>query len=150
MTKTYRVNAATRIINGAFGLMTRLGLGERYRHNLAVGGRKTGRVYSTPVDVIEHEGARYLVAAYGVVNWVRNVRASGEAALSRGRQRETVKVTEVIGRGAVPVLRRYFEQVPVTRDYFGFGASSSDDDVLRGLANHPVFRVDVGDRRPAA
>ena len=53
MAKTYRLSPGTRLINSLFRALTRLGLGASYRHILTVPGRKTGRLYSTPVDIIE-------------------------------------------------------------------------------------------------
>jgi deazaflavin-dependent oxidoreductase (nitroreductase family) len=94
MAKTYRLSLGTRLINMAFRLMTRLGLGASYRHILTVPGRKTGRLYSTPVDLIEVDGHRWLVAGYGPAGWVRNARAAGEVTLSRGRQTDKFKVEE--------------------------------------------------------
>jgi deazaflavin-dependent oxidoreductase (nitroreductase family) len=84
MAKTYRLSLGVRLINSVFRLMTRLGLGASYRYVLTVPGRTTGRLYSTPVDVIEAEGDRWLVAAYGPSSWARNTRAAGEVTLSRG------------------------------------------------------------------
>jgi len=65
MAKTYRHHSGTRLINSWFHTLTRLGLGASYRHMLTVRGRKTGRLHSTPVDVIEAGGHRWLVAGYG-------------------------------------------------------------------------------------
>ncbi len=56
MAKTYRLSSGARLINSVFRLMTRLGLGASYRYVVTVPGRKTGRLYSTPVDVIEDGG----------------------------------------------------------------------------------------------
>jgi deazaflavin-dependent oxidoreductase (nitroreductase family) len=89
--KTYTVGFGSRAINGVFTIMTMLGLGASYRFMLAVRGRKTGRAYSVPVDVMEVDGDTYLVAGYGVTNWVHNVRAVGEVTLSR--------------RGSLPEIR---------------------------------------------
>jgi hypothetical protein len=58
MAKTYRLSVGARLINSVFRLMTRLGLGASYRYILTVPGRKTGRLYSTPVDAIEVAGYR--------------------------------------------------------------------------------------------
>lgn len=138
MSKTYRVN---RPINWVFRTMTRLGLGASYRHVLTVRGRKTGREYSTPVDVMRVGGDRWLVAGYGPVNWTKNVRASGVATLSRGRHSQRYRVEEVGPTDAVPVLRAYLEQVRVTRAYFDAGLDSPDDTVAAEVARHPVFRL---------
>jgi hypothetical protein len=41
-----------------------------------------GRLYSTPVDAIEVDGSRWLVAGYGRPAWAANVRALDEVTLS--------------------------------------------------------------------
>ena len=94
-----------------------------------------------PTDCIA-DGVRWLVAPYGVVNWVRNARASGEVTLRRGRRSETVKVTEVEPDAAVPVLRTYLKQVPITRPYFDVRPESPDEAFAQEFPRHPVFRID--------
>src|SRR6266545_3598454 len=112
-----------------------------YRHILTVPGRKTGRPYSTPVDVIDLDDRRWLVAGYGPSNWVRNVRAAGEVTLSRGRRSDRFDVVEADALDAVPVLRKYMTEIRVTRPYFDASPDSHDDDVAAELARHPVFRL---------
>jgi deazaflavin-dependent oxidoreductase (nitroreductase family) len=141
MAKTYRLSRGTRPINSLFRVLTRLGLGASYRHILTVPGRKTGRLYSTPVDIIELDGQRWLVAGYGPTNWVRNVRAAGEVTLSRGRHSHRFRVEEAEGPAAVPVLRKYVTKIRVTRPYFDAAPDSPDEDVAAELRRHPVFRL---------
>jgi len=148
MARTYRVNAGARLINRVFATMTRLGLGKSYRHVLTVPGRRTGTAHSTPVDVMSRNGERWLVAAYGVTNWVRNARAAEWVTVSRGRRSETVHVTELSPEASVPVLRQYLREVPVTRPYFDVTADSPDDAVAADARRHPVFRLDVPDADP--
>jgi deazaflavin-dependent oxidoreductase (nitroreductase family) len=139
--KTYKRNLATRLINWWFRSLTKLGLGVSYRHTLPVPGRKTGRPHSTPVDVIEVGGDRWLVAGYGPANWVLNIRAHGEVTLSRGGHVETYKVEEVGAEDAVPVLRKYIAEIRVTRPYFDATPNSSDETVAAELSRHAVFRL---------
>jgi deazaflavin-dependent oxidoreductase (nitroreductase family) len=144
--KTYRLSRGTRLVNSAFRLLTRLGLGASYRHILTVRGRKTGRLYSTPVDVIEHDGQRWLVAGYGPANWVANVRTAGEVTLSRGRRSDRFKVEEAAPAAAVPVLRRYMSQIRVTRAYFDADPESSDEQVwpnFRGTRSFASSRLEL-------
>ncbi len=141
MAKTYRLSPGTRLINSIFRALTRLGLGASYRHILTVPGRKTGRLYSTPVDIIELDDERWLVAGYGATNWVRNVRAAGEVTLSRGRQSHRFRVEEADGPAAVPVLRKYMTEIRVTRPYFDAAPDSPDEDVAAELPRHAVFRL---------
>ena len=45
--------------------MVGLGIGLRHNYLLQVAGRTTGRVYSTPIDLLELKTGRFLVAAGG-------------------------------------------------------------------------------------
>jgi deazaflavin-dependent oxidoreductase (nitroreductase family) len=141
MAKTYRLSPGARLINSLFRTLTRLGLGASYRHILTVPGRKTGRLYSTPVDIIELDDQRWLVAGYGPTNWVRNVRAAGEVTLSRGRHTQRFRVEEADGPAAVPVLRKYMSKIRVTRPYFDAAPDSPDEDVAAELPRHATFRL---------
>lgn len=85
MAKTYRMGAFTRFSNAISAAMIRLGLGPAGMHLLTIKGRKTGLPRTTPVNLIEHQGRRWLVAPYGEVSWVRNARAADEVELRRGR-----------------------------------------------------------------
>ena len=141
MARTYRVNAMERAINAVFRLLTRLGLGAKYRYILTVRGRKTGKEYSTPVDVMERDGRRFLVAPYGVVSWVRNARAAGEVTLSRGGRTERVRVSELSPQASAPVLRQYISEVRVTRPYFDVTPGSTDQAFAAEAPRHPVFEI---------
>jgi deazaflavin-dependent oxidoreductase (nitroreductase family) len=141
MAKTYGRHLGTRLINWWFRTLTKLGLGARYRQILTVPGRKTGRPHSTPVDVIEVGGDRWLVAGYGPANWVLNTRAHGEITLSRGGHSETYKVEEVGAEDAIPVLRKYIAEIRVTRPYFDATPNSSEEAVAAELSRHAVFRL---------
>ena len=77
-------NPFDRTVNRAFGFLLKLGVGLSHNYLLEVRGRKTGRVYATPVNVLEHGGKEYLVAPRGYTQWVRNAEASGAATLVRG------------------------------------------------------------------
>ena len=142
MAKTYRLNLGARLINSVFRQMTRLGLGASYRYVLTVPGRKTGRPYSTPVDVIETGGARWLVSAYGPSSWVRNTRAAREVTLSRGGRSENFRVVEPDVQAAVPALRAYIDEIKVTRPYFDADSDSPDTTIAAELKRHAVFRLE--------
>jgi deazaflavin-dependent oxidoreductase (nitroreductase family) len=141
MAKTYRRSLGTRLINSLFRALTGLGLGASYRHILTVPGRKTGRLYSTPVDILDVDGQCWLVAGYGPASWVRNVRAAGEVTLSRGRHSQRFKVEEAEVRAAIPVLRKYIREIRVTRPYFDASSDSPDEEIAAELSRHTVFRL---------
>lgn len=141
MTITYHTNTGTRLVNGAFSLLVRFGLGKDYRYILTVPGRKTGQPRSCPVDVMDDGQQRWLVAPYGVTNWVRNARAAGQVTLRRAGRRETLRVTEVPAADRVPILRQYWREVPVTRKFFGTTSTSSDELWATEAQRHPVFHL---------
>jgi deazaflavin-dependent oxidoreductase (nitroreductase family) len=142
MAKTYRISAGTRLVNGVFSAMTRLGVGKAYRHVLTVRGRSSGLPRSVPVDIMRSaDGRRWLVAGYGVSSWVHNVRAAGEVAISRGGRSESLRTVEVAPEDSVPVLRQYLREVPVTRPYFDITADSADNEVAAEAVRHPVFEL---------
>jgi hypothetical protein len=87
------------------------------------------------------DGERWLVAAYGTTNWVRNARAAGLVTLRRGGRSETVQVTELDPSDSAPVLRQYLREVPVTRPYFAVTADSPDEEIIADAPRHPVFRL---------
>jgi hypothetical protein len=72
-----------KIFNRAFGFLVGLGLGFAHNYLLEVRGRKSGKLFSTPVDLLELQGKRFLVAPRGRTQWVRNAEAAGEITLRR-------------------------------------------------------------------
>src|SRR5262249_65717 len=113
----------------------------RTRYLLTVRGRTSGRVYSTPVTLVEGGGFRWLVAPYGEVAWVRNARAAGEALVSRGRRIESVVLFALDPEEAGPVLKRYVTEVPITRPYFDATPASNLTAFAAEASRHPVFRI---------
>jgi hypothetical protein len=141
MARTYRLTPATRLINRLSAGMIKAGVAASYAHILTVRGRTTGRLLSTPVDVITIGQDRWLVGAYGPTNWTRNARAAGEVTLRRGRRSQRYTVSEPNPPDAVPVLREYITRIRVTRPYFDATKDSPDDAIMAELATHPVFRL---------
>ena len=140
MAKTYQMNAFTRFGNTMSAAMIKLGIGPAGLHLLRVRGRKTGLLRTTPVNLIEHQGRRWLVAPYGEVAWVRNVRAAGQAELLRGSTAERIQLREATTEEAVPVLRAYLRQLKlVVGPYFDVSPSSPDAAFVAEAPRHPVF-----------
>ena len=69
-------------LNPQMALASKLGVSIRGSRILAVKGRKSGQWRTTPVNLLVHDGRRYLVSPRGQTQWVRNLRAigTGEAA----------------------------------------------------------------------
>ncbi len=139
--RPYRLSPWRRALNALVRPLARLGLAGRRTHLLTVPGRRSGRLWTTPVSLVEHDGARWLVAPYGERNWVRNARAAGWVELRRGRRRWRCRVEEAAPAEAVPVLRRYYALGVVTRPFFDVTLASSDEEWLAEAPRHPVFRL---------
>ena len=84
------------------GLLTRAGIGPKGMHTLEVQGRRSGQPRKTPVNVLDFEGSRYLVAPRGETEWVRNLRASGHGKLLLGRRTEDFTGVELSDAEKVP------------------------------------------------
>jgi deazaflavin-dependent oxidoreductase (nitroreductase family) len=108
---------------------------------LTVRGRKSGQPRTTPVVVIEQDGERYLVSPYGIVDWVRNLRAAGEAILTRGRREEKMQATELPGDQAAHALKKLLAgNLPAfLTDPLGVTAESSLEEIQQAAKEHPVF-----------
>ena len=106
---------------------------------LTVRGRKSGLPRTVSIAMIERNGKRYVGSVYGIVDWVRNLRAAGEATLTRGRRSETINVRELPTGEAALVLREEIKGGnPFARSY-GVTADSSLEEFERAVLTHPVF-----------
>ena len=141
MSRPYRKSLWRRALNGVVRPLARLGLTAPQTHLLTVPGRRTGRLWSTPVSLVELDGERFAVAPYGERNWVRNARAAGWVGLRRGRRSERVAVEELSAEDAVPVLRLYYLRYRVTRRFFDVSLESPPDAWLDEARRRPVFRL---------
>src|SRR5262249_57357566 len=73
----YRLGLGRRAVNRIVRALLRLGWGPAATYLLVVPGRRSGALRSTPVTLVEDGGRRWLVAPYGEVAWVRNLRSAG-------------------------------------------------------------------------
>src|SRR5438552_13149785 len=108
-----------RVFSRLFGMLVGLGLALPHNYLLQVHGRKSGRLYSTPVDVLTHRGRRFLVAGRGETQWVRNARASGQITLRKGRRREELRVRVVPDVEKPDVLKAYLDRFKLTVQRYG-------------------------------
>ncbi len=141
MTKTYQVNVATRTRDALLRTLLRAGVTMGTTSLLTVRGRTSGQPRTVPVRPVEQDGHRFLVAPYGVMQWVRNLRAAGTATLTRGRRSKAISVTELTAREAAPVLKQYLVQVTWVGPYFDATGDSPLDAFEREAARHPVFEI---------
>lgn len=131
-----------RLFNRAFGLLVGLGLGRRHNYLLRVRGRKTGRTYATPVNVLELGGARWLVAGRGRTQWVRNAEAAGEVVLSKGRRRERCGLRPVPDAEKPEILSAYLARFRLTvQRYFPVPAGAPPAAFGPVASRYPVFEL---------
>lgn len=132
------------IFNRVFGFLVGIGIGPKFIYLLQVRGRKTGRIYSTPVNLMEMDGKRILVAPRGRTQWVRNAEAMGEITLKRGSFRQSFGLHSIADGDKLEFLKTYLDRYPgAVQRYFPIQAGSPAE-AFRGLAgNYPVFELVV-------
>jgi deazaflavin-dependent oxidoreductase (nitroreductase family) len=101
---------------------------------LTVRGRKTGRVFRTPVNVPEVNGMKYLVSPRGETNWSRNLRATPEVTLTVKGREQRFRAAEVPPEERAPIIAAYLAQ--------GGGQVRGQFEKLPDPADHPTFRLD--------
>ncbi|MBV9040633.1 MAG: nitroreductase family deazaflavin-dependent oxidoreductase, partial [Acidimicrobiia bacterium] len=83
------------VFNPIVAGFTRLGISVLGSRVLRVRGRKSGEWRTVPVNLLTHEGQRYLVAPRGETQWVKNIRVAGGGELQLGRKIEAISVVEL-------------------------------------------------------
>ena len=145
MARTYTLNRTLRANNALFRALINVGISPGGASLLTVRGRRSGQPHTTPVNPIERDGQLWLVAPYGAVGWVRNVRAAGEVTLSRGRRSQRLRAAEVGPQEAAPVLRDYLKKIRVVRPYFDVKPDGPLEAFVAEAGRHPVFRLEPAD-----
>jgi deazaflavin-dependent oxidoreductase (nitroreductase family) len=115
---------------------------------LTVRGRTSGQPRTFPIAILEHKGARYVQSPWGEVNWVRNLRATPEAVVSKGRRNEDVVAIELTPEQAGPILRGALSPYLKSRlsgavlgRFFDLRRDSTDDDYIAEARRHPMFEL---------
>jgi deazaflavin-dependent oxidoreductase (nitroreductase family) len=135
-------SAVERIFNRVFGFLVGLGLGFSYNYLLQVRGRKSGRLYSTPIDLLEVGGKRYLVAPRGRTQWVRNAEAAGEVTLKRGRTQQRFRLRPIADADKPQILKAYLDNFKrEVQRYFSVPAGSPAQAFGELAPSYPVFEL---------
>jgi deazaflavin-dependent oxidoreductase (nitroreductase family) len=117
------------------------GLGPKPIYLLSVRGRKSGAVHVTPVTLVGEGDRRWLVAPYGEVGWVKNLRAAGRGQLRKGSHVEEIAVRELAAPEGAPVLKRYLQAVPMVKPYFRAKPDSPVKEFEGEAQQHPAFEI---------
>jgi deazaflavin-dependent oxidoreductase (nitroreductase family) len=141
--KSYRLGPSRRAINRVMTALLRLGVPapQRTSYLMTTHGRTSGLERTTPVNLVDADGARWLVSPYGDVGWVHNLRANGALQLHRGRGQESLVAEEVRPEEAGPILKRYVRQVRITAPFFDARRTDPVESFVAEAGRHPVFRL---------
>jgi deazaflavin-dependent oxidoreductase (nitroreductase family) len=145
MTAHYRAPGwfTRNVFNRFVAFFTRHGVSVMGSRVLAVRGRSSGEWRTTPVNLLELDGRRYLVSPRGEGQWVRNLRVAGSGELRLGKGIEPFSARELDDGEKVPVLRAYLKRWKVEVGVFfdGVGPDSSDEQIRAIAARHPAFEI---------
>jgi deazaflavin-dependent oxidoreductase (nitroreductase family) len=141
--REYRLGPGRKAVNVVMSALLRVGVPapQRSSYLMTTKGRKSGLDRTTPVNLVEDDGERWLVSPYGDVGWVHNLRANPELVLWRGRHRESVYAEEIGSTDAGPILKRYVRQVRITAPFFDAKRNDPEESFVAEADRHPVFRL---------
>jgi deazaflavin-dependent oxidoreductase (nitroreductase family) len=142
MERFLKPSPVERVFNQVFGALVSLGGGLAHNYVLQSVGRKSGRTYQTPVNLMEYDGKRWLVAPRGKAQWVHNAEAAGTVTLKKGRRSQRYRVQSVELAQRPPILKHYLEAyAPTVQRYFDVQAGAPESDFLKIAEQHPVFEL---------
>jgi deazaflavin-dependent oxidoreductase (nitroreductase family) len=130
--------------NRTMGFLAGLGIGPAFIYLLQVRGRKSGRIFSTPVNLMEFAGRQVLVAPRGRAQWVRNAEAAGEITLKRGSKRLRYGLRPIADEQKPEILKVYLDRYASAVKKFFPVSPGAPVEAFRPIAgNYPVFELDV-------
>jgi len=131
-----------RLFNSAIGSLVRVGIGPSHMRVLEVRGRKTGKIYSLPVDLLRQGQALFLVAPRGRAQWVRNAEAQGELTLRRGRQSDRYRLRPIPDAEKPPILKAYLDRFHrEVQRFFPVRAGSPVQEFVPIAERYPAFEL---------
>lgn len=134
--------AMEKFFNRAMGSLVLLGLAPSHMRMLEVRGRKSGKLYSTPVDLLELAGKKYLVAPRGHTQWVRNAEAAGAVTLKRGGTRQVFRLRALSEVEKLPILKAYLDSFrKEVQRFFPVPAGSPPQAFAEVATSYPAFEL---------
>jgi len=134
--------AVERAFNRAFGFLVGLGLGFSHNYLLQVRGRKSGKTYSTPIDLLELGGKRFLVAPRGRTQWVRNAEAAGEVTLKKGKTKLKFRLRTIPDTDKPLILKAYLDSFKrEVQQYFPVAVGSPPEAFAPLVQSYPAFEL---------
>lgn len=127
--------------NRLLGLVAAIGLGPSYVYLLTVRGRKSGKIYSTAVNLLELDGKMFLVAPRGPTQWARNAEAAGEVTLKRGSVRK-FRLRPLADPEKPPVLKAYLTNYKgAVGRFFAVAPDAPLEAFAQIAAGYPAFEL---------
>ena len=140
MTEFRPPNAIEAGFNRLMGFLAGVGIGPAFIFQLQVRGRKSGKIFTTPVNLMELGGRQILVAPRGRTQWVRNAEAAGEIILKRGSKRLRFGLQPIADEQKPPILKEYLDRyASAVAKFFPVKPGSPVDSFRPIAANYPVF-----------
>jgi len=132
---------AEKLFNRAFGFLAGLGIAPSFIYLLEVRGRKSGKIYSTAVNLLELNGKQFLIAPRGRTQWVRNAEAAGEVTLKRG-VRHRFRLRPLDDSEKPQVLKAYLTNYKsAVRRFFPVPPEAALEEFAKIAAGYPVFEL---------
>jgi deazaflavin-dependent oxidoreductase (nitroreductase family) len=142
MTAFRQPTPGEKIFNRVYGFLVGIGIGFSYNYLLEVRGRKSGKLYSTPIDLLELDGKRYLVAPRGRTQWVRNAEAAGQVTLKKGSTRLNYRLRALSDAEKPRIVKAYLDTFKrEVQRYFPISAGSPIEAFVELNESYPAFEL---------
>src|SRR5574341_442507 len=135
-------NWLERAVNRFYGSLASAGLGPADSYLLTIQGRKTGTLYSIPVNVLRFESRLYLVGTRGHTQWSRNALVVKTATLKRGRIVIEFDLRALADAEKPEILKAYLRQFDwMVRRFFSISSDSPVAAFASIAHKYPVFEL---------
>ena len=130
-----------KLFNQTFGFLAGLGLAPSFIYLLQVKGRKSGKIYSTAINLMDFRGKQFLVAPRGHTQWVKNAEASGEVTLKRGAKRR-FRLRTLADTEKSEVLKEYLTRYKsAVQKFFPLQPDAGVDAFAKIAQSYPAFEL---------
>jgi deazaflavin-dependent oxidoreductase (nitroreductase family) len=134
-------SSGEKLFNRVFGFLAGVGIAPSFIYLLEVRGRKSGKIYSTAVNLMELDGKQFLVAPRGRTQWVRNAEAAGEVTLKRGPRRR-FRLRALDDSEKSQVLKTYLTNYKsAVQKFFPVSPAAPREEFAKIAGGYPVFEL---------
>ena len=103
---------------------------------------RSGRVYSTPVNLHELGGKQYLVAPRGRTQWVKNAEISGEIVLKKRSERQRFRLRPLSDPEKPAILKSYLARYrSAVQRFFPVRPDARIEEFTKISPGYPVFEL---------